>query len=391
MKTRWLIAASAALMVGAAPVRAAERSTQAAPPRKPVHLASNNLLPITAVGQGEAAKEEEKPAPKITYGASADFYFSTNFNDPWNGKNSLRAFDIMDEQGPHLGLIDIWAQGARANDELGWRIDLNFGPTAHLFHALEPSDDEIWQHVQQLYVSANLSKDGKTYIDFGKWNTTVGAEVLEPKDNWLYTRGILFNWAQPFFHAGARIYHYVNDTDYYAAGIHRGWNAVSSPNHDPGFFLAASKTLNPKLTVVANYYGGEEYANNSLSYRSLIDLVALYNPSDKMNYTFNFDYVQQGSIKWYGLAAQAKRVIDPTSYVAGRFEWVGDEDGAVFGDDGNVVTFTLGYTKIWNKYTHTKVEYRHDIVGGANLIADERRGTFTDDQGTFTISQIFQY
>lgn len=398
MKRHWLIAASAALVVGAAPVRAEEeKSTAPAEPRKPVFLAQNSLLPLSAVGLGEAGKEEaaaaaeEAAAPKVTYGASADFYFTSNLNDPWNGKNSLRAFDIMDEQGPHLGLIDLWVQGARGNDELGFRVDLLFGPTAHLFHALEPSDNEIWQHVQQAFVSANLSKDGRTYIDFGKWNTTAGAEVLEPKDNWLYSRGLIFNWAQPFFHAGARVFHYVNDTDYYAAGIHRGWNAVSSPGHDPGFFLAASKTMSPKLTLVGNYYGGEEIALNSKSYRSLIDLVALYNPSEKTSYTLNFDYAQQGSIKWYGLAAQGKYTLDPTSYVAGRLEWLTDEDGAVFGNDSTAYSFTVGYTKIWNPYTHTKLEYRHDLVGGANLIVNDRRGTFTGDQGTFIISQIFQY
>src|SRR5579883_744109 len=46
--------------------------------------------------------------PAFTYGGSADFYYAHNFNEPFNKKNQLRAFDIQsDGDYPHLGLIDL--------------------------------------------------------------------------------------------------------------------------------------------------------------------------------------------------------------------------------------------------------------------------------------------
>jgi len=32
--------------------------------------------------------------------------------------------------------------------------------------------------------------------------TPAGAEVVESKDNWNYSRGLLFAWAIPYFHFG---------------------------------------------------------------------------------------------------------------------------------------------------------------------------------------------
>lgn len=428
MHPRWLISALAAMAMAATPSLAAETapSTQAppaagapapAPPQDgavPVtpepstpqektapakaepktQMAQGTPTPATPPpGQPSAAPEEKQPdpptTPKFTYGGQADFYFSTNFNDPFNGLNNgllnVRAWDIKDEHGPHLGLIDLWAQHAR--DPIGFRIDLNFGPTSNIFHAADPTDDEIWRRLQQLYVSANLDgKRGRTYVDFGKWVTTAGAEVAEPRDNFLYTRGVLFNIAQPFFHLGIRGYHYLNDTDYVMAAVHRGYNAVGKTGRPLGFALAGGKKLNDEWTVSANYYGGVEGATVGAgeSYRSLIDLIALYNPTgSKWAYTFNVDYAQQASSKIGGLSAQAKYAINPKSYAAFRGEFLLDDDFA----GSNVYTVTAGYTYLFSKYFQARAEYRHDFSNDA-VFANDQVGRFKSNQGTFLIAAI---
>lgn len=347
-----------------------------------------------AVQTGAAPEKEKAPAtvardetPKFTYGGSADFYWLTNFNDPFNDTAALRAFDLKDDV--HLGLIDIWGQYAR--DPYGFRIDLDWGSTASLVNAFEPTRTSFWKHVQQLYVSANLNKSGTDYVEFGKWVTNAGAEVIEPKDNWLHSRGLLFTWAIPFYHLGARFYHYTSDTDYVAAAINRGWNAVSSPGHGPGWMLMGNKVVNDRLTLTGSYHGGDEILGTSKGYRSLFDVVATYKAGPKTTYLVNVDYAVQGSVNWYGISAMGKYDLDPKSYLAARFEWLADPDGGLFGADSDAYSITLGYARTLHKFLQARVEYRHDFASGISPFASDRAGAFKDDQGSFVISTILSY
>jgi hypothetical protein len=302
-------------------------------------------------------------------------------------------FDFKDEHGPHLGLIEGWVQYARQGSSPGARLDLMWGPTGRVTNFLERtiSGDDIWDHVQQAYVSLNLSRDGKTYADFGRWVTPAGAEVIEPKDNWLYSRGILFGFAIPFTHTGLRVYHYFNDTDYLMGHVNAGWDNVSTTSYSPGFGLSYGKALNPKWTLIANWIGGEEIdRGGDESFRNLIDVVALYNASDRWAYTFNFDFGTQDGDNWFGIAAQTKYTINPKSYLAARAEFLHDDSGFRLGADTTAAGFTLGYTYLWSKYFQTRAEFRYDFAG-EDLFPDERRFSFTDNQPRFILSAIASY
>jgi hypothetical protein len=420
MERRWLFTALAALAVTAGPALAEDHAPQpdAAPaPEAPAVTAPAVTAPATDASKAEAPKDtrlalqqpatppaEEKksaeaapptaPPPKFTYGGQADFYFEHNFNEPFNGKNQIRAFDIFSDKGPHLGLIDLWGQYAR--DPIGGRIDVDFGTTARLVNAFEPSHaHDFWEHIQQVYVSANLDgKKGKTYVDFGKWVTPAGAEVIEPHDNWLYTRGLLFTWAIPFYHMGGRVYHYFNDTDYVMAAVDRGWNAVGDPDHGPGFILAGSKALDKKWTFTGNYLGGEEVLTTGhagKSYRNLLDLTLAYNQNAKLSHSLNVDYGQQSSNLWYGFSFMSKYQLTPKSYVSGRVEWLRDDTGALFGTSADAYSFTANYTYIFNKYFQMRGEVREDINGGSPLFLGDNPGHFKKNQGSFLISAIVSY
>jgi hypothetical protein len=398
MKRHWLTA-FATVVIAAGAASAEEKAPVAAPAvpvvqsvgqsteSKPVQVAESTLpsLPLLAQAPAAPAEEEPAPTPKFTYGGSADFYFSTNFNDPFTGNNGpVRAFDWTDEQGPHLGLIDLWAQYAR--DPVGFRLDVDFGPTARFVNAFEPTRDDIWEHIQQAYIGVNLNKKGNTYVEFGKWVTTAGVEVIEPKDNWLYTRGLLYNLAIPYYNFGLRGYHYFNDTDYIMAGVQRGWNAVSYPDHGPGPVIAGGKKINDKLTLLGNYYGGDEFGPGGESWRNLFDIIALYNANEKWSYTGNLDFVEQSGSTLFGIAGQAKYALTPKSYIAARGEFLIDD--GFYGSD--FFSVTLGYTHIFNKYFQMKADFRYDFAS-KDVFPHDKVGTFGGNQGTFLISAILNY
>lgn len=397
---------------------AADTPTPTAPKAPPVQAAEQpSATPNPDEPPGKPAADE-KPTPKtpeFTYGGSADFYFSSNFNDPFNGKNSLRAWDIKDEHGPHLGLIDLWVQKRR--DPVGFRLDVDFGPTARLFNAFEPSHSRLWEHLQQAYVSVNLDRSGKTYLDLGKWITPAGVEVPEPKENWLYSRGLLYTFAMPFYHTGGRVYHYFNAMDYVMVHINRGWNAVGNPDHGPGFGITGMKMVGKRWMLMGNYLGGDEAEMGMMgtgmmgmrgmgmggggemmgpsrpktSYRHLIDIAATQMPGRRLSFTHNLDFGVQSGNTWYGLSSQARYDLSSKDYLAARGEIFRDNGGLMTGERQTLGSATLGYTRFLNKYAQVRAEYRHDFAGGSEPFAGSMMGRRRSSQDTLLFATIFSY
>ena len=421
MHPRCMIAALAVLAMPSGAVRADEpvRGTDAAPaapvasapapvesnpagaaptaatalPKTEVKLAQAPAAPAEAKAEPAAEAKEEKPAPKYTFGGQADFYFSTNFNNPSTGLNGASVFDIEDEKGPHLGLLEAWVQKAR--DPVGFRLDLNWGPTGRLNNFLERtlSGNDVWDHVQQAYVSVNLNKSGKTYAEFGRWLSPTNAEVLEPVNNWLYSRSILYGFGSPFTFMGLRVYHYTNDTDYWMFHVNQGWDNVTSYGFGPGGGISYNKAISSKLTATANYIiSNEPSASGRETVRNYLDLVAAYNPSDKWNFTGNIDLATQAGDTWYGVSVQAKYNWKPKEYFAARAEVLADSNGFRFAQASGttVATLTLGYGRIITKNFQTRMEFQH-AFSDTNLFAKSTAGTFRGDQTRFLVSGIVHF
>jgi hypothetical protein len=60
--------------------------------------------------------------------------------------------------------------------------------------------------------------------------TSAGAEVIEAKDNWNYSRSLLFVNAIPYWHFGARTSLPVSKTETIGFQLVNGWNNVSKTN-----------------------------------------------------------------------------------------------------------------------------------------------------------------
>ena len=325
--------------------------------------------------------------PALTWGGSADLYRSANGRHPDSGRNALRAFDVVDGHGIRDGLVDFWVQHARR--PIGFRLDFSAGETARLVNAMEPSRATAWQYLQQAFVSANLARDGSTYLDIGKWVTPAGAEVIEPADNWLSSRGLLFTWAIPFYHAGARLTHSLNATDYVALHVNRGWNAVGSPRHGVGFGASAARAVNDRWTVSANYLGGEESAvTGGTEMQHLLDVVALFNASARWSFSFNSDIARQASARWYGISVQAKRALGASAFTV-RGELLSDVNGKLLGTPGaQMASVTLGQSIPWGRHAVSRIEVRQDAADRSVLAA---QGVGGPSQSTLLASFIVKF
>jgi hypothetical protein len=386
----------------------AEETVAAAPPENLEHLSLEEAEKTETgeqLAQGAPPPTDERtpppghdlsgpaPTPRFTFGGQADFYYGLNLNRPFDRTNGLRAFDVRD-RSPRLGLLELWGEVAR--DPIGFRMDLNYGQTARINASSEASDSlRSWtQFFQQLYVSANLSRDGRTYIDFGKWVTPHGAEVIEPVDNWFYSQGVVFTWPIPFWHFGARLYHYLNDEDYVMVHVNRGWGTIGNPGYDPNFGLNGSKTFGQNLTVAANYLGGDNIdALGRRGYRHLFNSVLSFttSPESPLSYIVDMSLGNQSGGTWYGIQGMTRYQLPNNQSVAFRLEYLRDQQGSLFAAPLELYTASVNYTKVFTPNVQARLEYRHDIAGGGEPFSGRMPGSTRGSQGTFLLSTILSF
>jgi len=302
-----------------------------------------------------------------------DGYYSYNANRPSdsaNGQtNDLYNFNDKTDQ---FNLSEARLTLNHDPDPVGAHVDLFFGRTNTLING---SSHDNADYVEQAFLSLKPAKAKGFEADFGKFATSAGAEVIEAKDNWLYSRSLLFSWAIPYYHFGLRTSMPVSKTDTIGVQVVNGWNNVTANNG--GVTIGVTNALvKPKYTWNVNYYTGPSNASTQKGYRNLFDTTLLLTPNAKFNAYLNYDYGQNrdhsyyfdgieevldSSLNhWQGVAAAVHEQITGTSAVAGRFEFFHDNNGFSTGAAQEVKEFTGMYEYKWAEGLLTRVEYRRD-------------------------------
>ena len=263
----------------------------------------------------------------------------------------------------------------------GFRTDLFFGDDASVIKSagLGAAGEDI--DVQQLYVTAHAPVGDGIDFKIGKFVTLLGAEVIESPANWNFSRSLLFGYAIPFTHTGVLASYPLGEWGSTTLGVVNGWDIVDDNNKAKT--LLGNLTLTPLEGVTLSFNGihGAEQAGDSNDKRTVIDLVATYQATDKLTLMANYDYghesavapagTSEAGINWTGLALYAKYDFTPTWSLAGRWEWFDDKDNVRTGftsfgggtpPDIDFQEWTL--TSQWKLYEHVlaRLEYRHDFA-----------------------------
>jgi len=227
-------------------------------------------------------------------------------------------------------MAEVWlAKTPAADSRVGYKVKLNFGPAAtNLISFNEPNGP--LQYVQEAYGSY-LAPAGKGLtIDFGKFVTPAGAEVIEAKDNWNYSRSLLFALAIPYYHAGIRLTYSPNDKVTLMGGVVNGWNNATSDNNT-GKTIIASITGKPTgaLTLVENYIVGPEQTGTNSNIRNLSDTVVTFTVNPMVSVMANYDYGNDQSAggHWQGIAGYLKFQANKWVAVVPRVEYFDDAAG----------------------------------------------------------------
>ena len=352
-------------------------------------------------GNGNGSPEAATPgngaaeSPLVEFFRQTEVYGLVDAYYLWSvngGAPQLRNFDVNHNTfSLNYGEI-AFAKAATEASRAGFRVDFGAGDTADMVNSFEPGGTDYLKYVQQAYVTYLAPVGNGLTIDFGKFVTPAGAEVIENKDNFNYSRGLLFSLAIPYYHTGARIGYAVNDAVSVTGFILNGWNAVIDNNDAKTVGLSIATKPTDRLGLTANYLVGQESLPGEDSTRNLIDVVASYSVSDRLALLANFDYgrdsVSALDVDWYGVALGARYQVNDVFALAPRYEIFRDDEGFATG-----LTQTLQEVTLTAEYQAaagflTRFEFRTDF---SNEDFFEKDGGFRSTQPTLGVAVIYSF
>jgi hypothetical protein len=318
----------------------------------------------SAAGQAQAAPATTPPSNFTHWGTDFSFlidgYVDGNFNHPDSGFNQLRNFDFRADNA-HINMGKITIDHAPA--PVGFHLDVGFGQTFNVIHSTG-RDPEAFKYFEQAYVSLKPKSWKGVEVDAGEFVTAAGAEVIETNQNWNYSRSLLFAWAIPYYHFGARVSFPVGQHFTGGFQVVNGWNNVYPVNSGKTYGFTGAYAWK-KVTWTNVYYGGPEKPGTSTGWRQLYDTTVLVNATDKLSYYVNFDYgrdknVGPGAQQWTGIAGAARYALGKKYAIAGRLEWFDDMDGFSTGVAQSVKEFTITGEYKPAGWLLARVEFRDD-------------------------------
>jgi len=311
-----------------------------------------------------------------------DVYGDINLNHPSSGYNQLYNFDDKANQA-HLSLAKISLE--KASGVFGFRADVGVGRTLDIISAFDDGPSNF-KYVEQLFLEFRPKKAHGLQLDFGKFVTSAGAEVIEAGPNWNYSRSLLFVFAVPYYHFGARATLPVNKALTAGVQIVNGWNSLGTNNKFQTVGLVGNFTFK-KATWANVFYTGPQQEGSVHAYRQVYDSVLTVNPNSKASVNLNFDYgtdkqPRASRQNWAGIAVGGKYQINDRFAFAPRFEYYDDMDGFTTGVAQSIEEVTLtGEMKIRNGLI-ARLEYRRDHADhpyfdrGAQAMVAKNQSTF---------------
>lgn len=287
-----------------------------------------------------------------------------------DGDASFRNFDTRHNQF-RVSMAQLWiAKAPSADSRAGFKVRLSVGPATTIVQSLEPGGSPaVLQNIEEGFVSYLAPLGKGLQFDVGKFVTQNGAEVIEAKDNWNYSRSLLFALAIPYYHSGVRATYSPHPKVTLMGTIVNGWNNVVENNGAKTFGAQIAYKPTAALSVVQNYMAGPEQAANNRDWRRLSDTIVTLTVTPKLSLMANYDYgtdmIAGARARWQGAAGYARFQANKWMAFSPRFEWYDDAQGFTTGSVQRLKevtgTFELKPTDafIW------RLEYRTDLSNAA--------------------------
>ena len=398
-----------ALLVGAfaSAAKAADGPGTTPPAATIAASAEGGTVAVATTGTTGTSPDDPKPAdapPDFLHSIQVDGFVDGYYGWAFNKVGpQLRNFDI-NHNNFSLNYVELAISKAPTDkSRAGFRVDFGAGDTANLVNLFEPGGKEYLKYVQQAYVSYLVPAGKGLSIDFGKFVTPAGAEVIENKDNFNYSRGLLFALAIPYYHMGARIGYAVNDKVSLTGYLVNGWNDVIDNNSDKTVGASLNVKPNAKTGIIVNYLvGKEQNADADGGTRNLVDVVVSYAANAKTSLLFNYDYghdnitttgpadeTLHNGVAWQGIALGLKYQANDRWAFSPRYEYYNDADAFTTGLDQKLQEITLTGEYKTPVGLLARFEFRSDFSNKEFFVKDS--GATTKTQPWVSVSLIYAF
>jgi hypothetical protein len=357
----------------------------------------------------EVKKQQADAAPVLSFFKSTqitgyvDTNYAYNLNHPADQSIQFRGTNFNHNSFQFNAAKVSFNRPTSGPGSLGYRLDLVYGAEAtsflRNFELPVPGrpTDSIQLNVLNAYVSYTAPVGKGLTFDFGKFTTFMGAEVFDTIDNWNYQQGIMFAYAQPYYHTGLRMSYAPSDKVGLGFYVVNGWNNSFDQNTGKSVGFSLTLTPNSKFQIIQNYLGGPENGVSNDGWRHLYDgiLNATINPNIALR--FNYDIGVNKPLlssdpnqTWRGIASSIRfSTSNGRVALAPRFEYLYDNSGFATGFRQDLKTFTLTNEYRIKPNFSTKIEYRYDF-SNQNIFfknVDEP----TNSQNVFLIGLVYSF
>jgi hypothetical protein len=363
--------------------------------------------PAVALTTAEPAPEAEVAAEvpvsaawydSIGVHGFASVAYTFNANRPVGDNNQARVFDgKTDTVG--LDVVELVVERPVGDPgSAGFRFDLTAGSalpeltaSSGLFRDPDTGEAEDVD-LQQAYVSYVAPVGAGLRLDVGKFVTHMGYELIEGYDGYNdhYSRSILFGYAIPFTHTGAKLSYPISDALSAMVMVANGWDNVQDNN--------SGKTLGAQViyktgpaTLYFNGVAGPEQADENGNWRVVGDFVgtATFGAATVgVNADYGFEQDAVGgteSAAWYGAAVYGKYALSPSVDLAARAEYFDDPD-AVRGIGTSVFEGTVTPSLKLGDAVVLRADFRLDVASDDIFVTDDSPmtadGDIVPDAGT---------
>jgi TolA-binding protein len=453
--------------VNALQAEIASLKTDTAASMKTAAYAEPGLQPEAGVAFTPGAAGDDAP-PKIsiasllgpvTLSGFGDVYYGYDNNHPYDNLAGLRSFEAP-TNGFNFNMaeliLDKAGDATSAESRLGYHASVGYGYGAKIVNGSDAAfTDGSNFFVKEAYLDYLFPLGKGLTVTVGKFVTPMGAEVIESNANWNYSRGLLFNYAIPFFHFGASAKYAFNPKIAVTGFMVNGWNNTIINNAyglQTGVFgtpsnltygVSVAYTPNAKWSLTSNYFAGPVTdgigvdGQNLNDWKQISDTVISYTPNAKWAFQVNGDYgwgpviyqdtdcddarvhsgpVREGglgfpvsceptnNVNWGGIAGYAKYTMSPKTNFAVRYEWFDDPysyEGLlqVPGTQFSSSSFEPGWAQeVTGTYSYNltsalliRGEWRYDFASKRIFIQSLSNENAVKEQNTATISFVYTF
>ena len=223
-------------------------------PGQGVHPSERFALPHKV-----AEKIAEKRVLSETLGLKLYGYldgsYTQNFNNPSNGINELRIFDVGSNRfRPNLAQAVLEREAkATSNwlDRVGFKVKFNVGRDSAFIGGVDLS---TLADFQEFYLQYLAPIGNGLNVQLGQINSLIGYEVVESPRNLNYSRSWLFGLGQPFTTRGARASYEFNEHISLSVGIIAFINSARG-NTEYDKLMESALTIAPSAKAKLTLYG----------------------------------------------------------------------------------------------------------------------------------------